>query len=193
MLRKRLEDRPLLKRFFERIGTTEKPEPTQQADTLPQIQTEKPDSGRSFQGQSNESYCLECIEGHTMMSSTEMRHAIDRFRSAGKMTEGVAEKVRVAIAELQGIEEDARNISDASPDVKAGINEILNDVRWIRKEYGLSGKGLTTGQGELADLENLRNQIFALQTKAYALVKKCPTCKKISNAVNERIKQKSQI
>lgn len=193
MLRKRLEDRPLLKRFFERIGTTETEKPEEQADTSPQIQTEKPESGRSFEGQSNESYCLECIEGHTMISSTEMRHAIDRFRSAGKMTEGVTEKVRVSIAELQGIEEDARNISNASPDVKAGINEILNEVRWIRKEYGLSGKGLTVGQGELADLENLRNRIFALQTKAYALVKKCPTCRKISEAISEKIEQKSKV
>lgn len=137
---------------------------------------EKPADGRSFSGQTEESYCVECIEGHTMTSLTEMRHAIDRYRTAGKMTEGVSEKVRVAIAELMGIEEDARNTSDAAPAVKAGIDNILNQVRWVRKEYGVSGVGLTVGQGAEQDLLNLRDKIQAIQNEAYNLVQVCPTC-----------------
>lgn len=138
--------------------------------------TERPEDGRSFSGQTQESYCVECIEGHTMTALTEMRHAIDRYRTAGKMTEGVSEKVRVAIAELMGIEEDAKNTSNATPAVKAGIDNILNQVRWVRKEYGVSGIGLTVGQGEEQDLLNLRDKIQRIQNEAYTLVKVCPTC-----------------
>ena len=136
----------------------------------------RPATGRSFQGQTEESYCMECIEGHTMTALTEMRHALDRYRTANAMVPGVTEKVRVALQELMGIEEDAVNTAKADPLVKKGIDEILEEVRWIRKEYGLSGRGLTTGYGTMADLEELRSRIHALQTKAYALVKICPTC-----------------
>lgn len=130
----------------------------------------------------NESYVTlhgilhNCIEGHTMTALTEMRHAIDRYRTAGKMTEGVSEKVRVAIAELMGIEEDAKNTAGAAPKVKTGIDNILNQVRWIRKEYGVSGVGLTVGQGEEQDLLKLRDKIQTIQNEAYTLVLVCPTC-----------------
>lgn len=136
-----------------------------------------PESGRTYEGQSDEAYCLECVEGHTMTGLTEMRHATDRFRSAGKMTDGVTEKVRAAIRALQGIPEDVKSTENASPEVKKGLDEILDEVRWIRKEFGISGKGLTTGNGNMQDLEELRNRILILQNKAYSLVEKCPTCK----------------
>lgn len=136
----------------------------------------KPESGRTFPEQSTESYCLECIEGHTMMASTEMRHALDRYRTAKKMTPGVTEKVRVAIAELQGIVEDARSTKEVSPEIKQGINEILDEVRWIRKEYGLAEKGLTVGRGSGKDLQELKSRIGKIQEKAYGLVEECPTC-----------------
>lgn len=138
--------------------------------------TDEPLSGRSFEGQSNESYCVECIEGHTMLALTEMRHALDRYRSAGQMTPGVSEKVRVALAEIMGIEEDAHNLEGADPLVKAGIEDILNNVRWARKEYGVSGVGLTVGEGTEQDLVTLRDRIQHMQNQAYALVKICPTC-----------------
>lgn len=136
----------------------------------------KPESGKTFKGQSSEAYCLECVEGHTMTALTEMRHAIDRYRTAGEMTEGSTEKVRVAIAELQGITEDVRSLDEADPEVRKGLQEILDEARWIRKEYGMSGKGLTRGYGDMSDLEELRNRILIMQNKAYDLVEKCPTC-----------------
>lgn len=151
-------------------------EPNKEPSETENESREKPEDGRSFTGQTDESYCVECIEGHTMIALTEMRHAIDRYRTAGKMTEGVAEKVRVAIAELQGIEEDAKNTANAAPNVKEGIDNILDQVRWIRKKYGVSGVGLTIGLGTEEDLIELRDRIQILQKDAYELVKVCPTC-----------------
>jgi len=139
---------------------------------------EKPESGKTFEGQSDVAYCLECVEGHTMDALTEMRHAIDRFRTAGKMTEGVTEKVRVAISAIQGIKEDVKTTKNASPDVKKGLDDILDEVRWVRKEFGISG-GLTRGLGSMEDLEELRERIAAMNLKAYKLVEKCPTCKPV--------------
>jgi hypothetical protein len=130
----------------------------------------------------NESYVTlhgilhNCVEGHTMKSMTELRHAIDRFRTAGEINEGVAQKVRVAIGELMGIDEDVKNVESAPAEVKEGLTKILDRARWIRKEYGVGGKGLTAGLGELKDLEALRNEVGDLQVEAYQLIKKCPMC-----------------
>lgn len=187
-IRERLKDRPriLLKEpllkdnFLQGVGVA-----VRRTNTT----TERPQSGRTFAGQTDEAYCLECIEGHTMMGQTEMRHAIDRYRSAGEMTEGVTEKVRVAIRELEGIIEDARNTKGADIKVQRGINEILEQTRWIRKEFGVSGRGLTNGEGSMQDLEELRERIDAMQLKAYNLAKDCPTCrkyKKVAGQLTER-------
>lgn len=160
-------------------------------ETRQPIKTETPASGKTFEGQSDESYCLECVEGHTMGSLTEIGHAIDRFRSAGKMTSGVTEKVRVAIQKLQGITEDITSTENASPDVKEGLDEILDEVRWIRKEHGISG-GLTRGIGTMEDLETLRTRISAINLKAYELVEKCPSCKIVSKDLRHRMKEGKQ-
>lgn len=154
-----------------------------------------PASGRTFQGQTDEAYCLECLEGHTMTALTEMRHALDRYRASGEMTSGVAEKVRVALAELMGITEDVKNTKDASPEVKKGLDEILNEVRWIRKEYGVSGRGLTRGIGSTKDLEELRDRIETINKKSYEIAdltkgkfsSKCSVCKKIAEKVSGKI------
>lgn len=151
---------------------------TKSQDVLLTKGEEKPETGRTFEGQSDEAYCLECVEGHTMTALTEMRHAIDRYRTAGKMTDGVTEKVRVAIAELQGITEDVRTTEKASPDVKKGLGAILDEVRWVRKEFGISG-GLTRGIGSMEDLEELRERISTMNLTAYKLVEKCTTCKPV--------------
>jgi hypothetical protein len=136
----------------------------------------RPESGRTYAGQTTEAYCAECIEGHTMKSLTEMRHAIDRYRTSGEMSEGVLEKTRVAIGELLGIDEDVKDPKNVSPEIKEDLNRILDKARWIRKEYGVGGKGVTAGMGGLKELEELRNEIGSLQIASYALVKKCPTC-----------------
>lgn len=141
----------------------------------------RPETGRTYPDQSDESYCLECIEGHTMLASTEMRHATDRFRAANEMTLGVTDKVRGAIEEMSGIVKDVKDTEDASPEVKEGLNQILDEVRWIRKDYGLAGKGLTTGHGTAEDLNELKSRIQKVQQKAYDLVSKCPTCHIIRN------------
>jgi hypothetical protein len=120
-----------------------------------------------------------------MMGQTEMRHAIDRYRSAGEMTEGVTEKVRVAIREIEGIVEDARSLKIADIKVQKGVNEILEETRWIRKEFGLSGRGLTNGEGSMQDLIELRDRIDALQKQAYELAKDCPTCKKYKKVAGQ--------
>lgn len=183
---------PILKRnkiiVSEDLANDVEPQKKKLENVEPTVEPSRPTSGKTYADQSDTAYCIECIEGHTMVALTEMRHAIDRCRSAGdEITQGVSEKVRVAIGELMGILEDARNTEDAPPDVKKELNEIQDEVRWIRKEYGVSGKGLTAGGGTMTDLEEARNRIFKLQTKAYALVENCPTCKRITKNLGEKL------
>lgn len=154
-----------------KIETTEK----EQADSNSDLEN-RPDSGKTSSNQTDEAYCMECIEGHIMHAKTELRHALDRFRTSKEMNTGVVEKVRVAIQELQGIDEDVKNTKDATPQVKEGLDNILNEVRWIRKEFGVSGRGLTRGIGTQKDLEELRDRIDKLQEVSYDLVDECPSC-----------------
>ena len=195
--RRLLEDGPLRRMLRARKeGTPEKevaPQKTEEPlksgahETLVDYEAVKPETGKTYPEQSNEAYCLECIEGHTMMSLTETRHAIDRFRTAGKMTPGVTEKVRGAIEEISGIVKDVKDTKDASPEVKEGLEQILEEVRWIRKEFGISGRGLTRGKGDMTDLEELRGRITKMNLKAYELVEKCPTCKVLSRDLRHGI------
>jgi len=138
----------------------------------------RPETGKTRPEQTDESYCLECVEGHGMKAQTELRHAIDRFRTAGEMTPGVVEKVRVAIQEISGIDEDVKSTKGADPKVSEGLSRILNKARWIRKEYGVGGKGLTAGHGDMKDLEMLRSEVGEIQDAAYKIVGQCPTCLK---------------
>lgn len=162
------------------------PEPLKETSNAPSVGVHtpgsepggKPPSGKTFAGQTNAQYCLECVEGHTMKALTEMRHAIDRHRTAGESTEGVQEKVQGALEEISGIDKDVTGLEKAPPEVKKGLEEILDKARWLRKEYGLGGKGLTVGQGSIEDLEALRGEIQGMQTKTYQLVSKCPVCLK---------------
>lgn len=188
MFRKR-EGRRLLRRpFLDRLSREGKREEEQvSSETTTVVEEVRPESGRTFATQSQESYCLECVERHTMMATTELRHAIDRYRTAGKMTSGVTEKVRGALEEINGIVKDVKDTDNASPEVKEGLGEILNEVRWISKTFGISGKGLTRGYGDMEDLEAFRGKVMALQLKAYALVEKCPSCKIIGERVAEKI------
>jgi hypothetical protein len=138
----------------------------------------RPVSGKTRPEQTDESYCLECVEGHTMRAQTELRHAIDRFRTAGEMTPGVEEKVRVAIREIAGIEEDVTSTKGADPKVSEALSKILDKSRWIVKGYGVGGKGLTIGRGSMEDLEALRAEVGAIQDTTYKIVGACPTCLK---------------
>lgn len=158
--------------------TKSSPATKKSISTLPIEKTEpaKPDSGKSFSGQSDEAYCHECIEAHIMNAKTELRHALDRFRTSKEMSPGVVEKVRVAIQELQGINEDVKNTRDVDPQIKKGLDGILDEVRWIRKEFGVSGRGLTRGLGTQKDLEELRDRVDKLQDVSYDLADDCPSC-----------------
>jgi len=77
-----------------------------------------------WEGQTDSGYCIECTEGHLLKAATEMRHAVDRYRTAGSMTDGVTEKVRVAMQEVVGIDEDIANLKMAPENVKAELGEI---------------------------------------------------------------------
>lgn len=158
------------------LAVIEEKVPVETKGSEPEAVSARPESGRTYPEQSGEGYCVECIESHTMKSLTELRHAIDRYRTAGKMTEGVTEKVRVALGELQGIDEDVKSTKGASPKMKEGLDEILDRARWLRKEFGLGGRALTAGKGEMQDLEQLQTEISGMQAKAYRLVAQCPTC-----------------
>jgi len=164
--------------------TTKTMEPSKPKETTKTMEPSKPVSGRTYEGQTDSGYCIECTEGHLMKAATEMRHAVDRYRTAGSMTDGVVEKVRVALQEVVGIDEDIANLKNAPDNVKAELREILDKSRWLRKEFGISARGLTIGEGGMKDLEDLRQAIFDMQTKTYQVAKHCPICLKKVKVLN---------
>jgi len=128
-----------------------------------------PESGHTSENQTSFGYCLECLEGHILAAVTETRHAVERFNSSRKMTRGVVEKIRVVLAEVQGIDEDIGEAEAPTPEAELQLKQILDASRWIRKNFGLGGIGLTIGKGTEADLKNLRKQVLYLQKMIYNL------------------------
>jgi len=114
-------------------------------------------------------YCLECAEKHLQTAKVLLREAIQRYEACYKNTEcvpccsensAVLEKVRGAVAELAGCEDDtSTNLNEPR------IREINRRAREIRKE--MWNKKLAFGEGTLEDLKETHGKIEQLANYVY--------------------------
>lgn len=114
-------------------------------------------------------YCLECAEKHLQTATILLKEAIQRAQQCITQnpcepcclkTPEVLEKIRDAIAELAGAEDDTNPLSN-EPLVK----EINNQIRLIRKD--IWRKKLAFGQGKIEDITEIAERIKTLTDKIY--------------------------
>lgn len=66
---------------------------------------------KTYPGQSDVDYCLECAVKHSQTASILMLEALQRAEAGGPGLAGVQEKVRGAVRELTGMEDDTETVN----------------------------------------------------------------------------------
>ena len=126
----------------------------------------------SFQGQTKESYCAECMEKHSQTAKVFMREALQRAEVCGNAScEGVIEKVRGIAEELAGYEADSQTTENE--DITA-LNTVARDIR--KHIFSIQAE---IGQASIEQLHEVKEMIDLLVDKTYDVRQRvdCPTCK----------------
>ncbi|MCJ7633382.1 hypothetical protein MUP77_13470 [Candidatus Bathyarchaeota archaeon] len=126
----------------------------------------------SYEGQTKESYCVECAEKHGQTGKVLMREALQRAEACGSGScEGVVEKIRGVLEELAGFEADTQTAENE------GVTALNTIAREIRKQ--IFAMQAEIGQANMDQLHALSEVISRLVDKTYEVRQKvdCPTCK----------------
>lgn len=125
---------------------------------------------KSFEGQSDVDYCIECAVKHGQTAQVLMREATQRAEVSGPSAPGVKEKVRGVTAELTGVEHDTDTVGDPS------VMALNTMARGVRKFIYTSGAEI--GRASKEDLNEAKILIGKLVEAAYMAREAvdCPTC-----------------
>ncbi len=124
------------------------------------IPTAETDTYKSYKGQTEASYCAECLVKHFSRASTYLTEGIDRSLKDGQ---GVESKVREALKEIEGIKDDLPK-KKVSEDLKQRFEHIDMVHREISKEIGAKGLGI---KADKEALREIRGKVDDLLTYAY--------------------------
>jgi len=130
----------------------------------------------SYQGQTPESYCLECLTRHYSKAHGLMEEG-ERFSlKHGKLVPEARQRVREAIKEIVTAEEDL-GTKIREPKLAKVIDEIKVKQRDLRK--WIWAKKLTTTQEDIGVLREAIDKTKELVDLTYkaAEINECPTCK----------------
>lgn len=125
---------------------------------------------KSYEGQSDVDYCIECAVKHGQTAHVLMREAVQRAEVSGPEAPGVKEKVRGVTAELTGVEHDTDTVGDPS------VMALNTMARGVRKFIYTSGAEI--GRASKEDLLEAKTLIRKLVEAAYMAREAvdCPTC-----------------
>ena len=125
---------------------------------------------KSYAGQSDIDYCIECAVKHGQTAQVLMREAVQRAEVSGPEAPGVKEKVRGVTAELTGVEHDTDTVGDPS------VMALNTMARGVRKFIYTSGAEI--GRASKEDLNEAKTLIGKLVEAAYMAREAvdCPTC-----------------
>lgn len=120
---------------------------------------------RIFKGQSDVDYCFECLVKHFSKAEVLLDEAEKFSLSAGKVTEAAAEKIRRAIQEIVGAEDDIESTEFRDPELKKIIDDIIAKMRDVRKDAW--GSRCVYGQCSIDDVRRLKKKVEELLQLAY--------------------------
>ena len=121
--------------------------------------TPKSHTHLSYEGQSKLDYCIECCTKHGQTSSVLMREAIQRAEAGSPSDLGVQEKVRGAVKELTGFEDDSDTVKNEEVSV---LNSAARDLRKLIYESKAEVGGAT-----LEDLREIKGMVDQLVDASY--------------------------
>ncbi|TRZ51723.1 MAG: hypothetical protein D4S01_04220 [Dehalococcoidia bacterium] len=134
-----------------------RPEPSKEESRF--AATPKSHTHLSYGGQSKLDYCVECLSKHSQTAKVLMREAIQRAQVGSPSDSGVLEKVRGAVEELVGFEDDSDTVKNEK------VAELNSSARLLRKY--IYGKGAEVGTASLEDLQEIKGLIDGLVDVTY--------------------------
>ena len=125
---------------------------------------------KSFKGQTDLSYCLECCQKHSVTAKVLMREALQRAEAGKPGKAGVQEKVRGVVEELCGFEDDTMTVSNEM------VSALNTSARELRKF--IYAKGAEMGKASLEDLREIKGMVDKLVEASYTVraAEECPAC-----------------
>ncbi|MEM1820359.1 MAG: hypothetical protein QXU64_02075 [Thermofilaceae archaeon] len=144
----------------------------------------------SYPGQTPTDYCLECLERHFLKAHALLEEA-ERFSlKHGRITPEAREKIRRAMEEIVGAEDDLRVVPE-DREIAGLLDEIKIMQRDLRKWAW--ARGLTTVSESIEDLRELKRRVEELVKKTYEAAEiyrrkygTCPACESLAEEVSER-------
>ena len=113
----------------------------------------------SYEGQTGLDYCVECLSKHGQTAKVLMREAIQRAQVGSPSDLGVLEKVRGAVEELVGFEDDSDTVKNEK------VSTLNNLSRTLRKL--IYAKKAEIGGGSLEDLREIKDMLDKLVDVTY--------------------------
>ncbi len=126
---------------------------------------------KSFEGQSDVDYCIECAVKHSQTARMLMSEALQRAEAGNPSLLGVQEKVRAAISEITGFEDDTETVNHST--VMA-----LNTMVWALRKHIYASKA-EIGDASMEELRDIKGLTDKLVDASYMAreAEECPTCK----------------
>ena len=117
---------------------------------------------KSYSGQTRTSYCNECLVKHSSTAKELLKEAIDRSLKSGQ---GVEDKVRKAVDELNGMDDDLPQGEELPDDVQERFDHMDSERRAIRKQ--IYAKNLDISGGSKKELRAIQGRVSDLLDYAY--------------------------
>ena len=125
---------------------------------------------KSFEEQSDVDYCIECSVKHSQTAKILMKEALQRAEAGDPSLEGVQEKVRVAVEELCGLEDDTTTVK----------NEMVTTLNTLSRELRkfIYTTGAEMGKASLEQLRDIKGMVDQLVDTSYTVraAEDCPAC-----------------
>jgi len=137
---------------------------------LPQttpLPSRKP-TGRSYEGQTELSYCVECCIKHSQTAKVLAREALQRAEADMPSSPGVQEKVRGVVEELAGFEDDSDTVENEK------VVALNTMARALRKYIYTTGAEI--GRASITDLRRMKSMVDQLVEATYLVRKGEETC-----------------
>lgn len=142
--------------------------------TLPKPKpTPKPERSHSHEPYTGSlDYCVECAVKHSQTAKVLMREALQRASAGSPADEGVQEKVRGAVEELSGLEDDTDTIG-RDPDAER-VRNLNTAARTLRKYVYATRAEI--GEASFDTLKEIKGMVDQLVDACYSVRKSCVAC-----------------
>ena len=119
----------------------------------------KPHTHLSYEGQSELDYCAECLQKHSQAAKILIREAVQRAEAGSPSDPGVLEKVRGAVEELVGFEDDSDTVKNEKVSTLNSLSRTLRKFIYAKKAE--------IGDGSLEDLREIKDLVGKLVDATY--------------------------